>query len=138
MSIPEDMESETTRIFVQKWKTQFIGGKPNSSNTEYKELFRSKFASCYTRLKVIFMGLTKIQVTLNVYVTSFERLVKDIITSLFIKKWIQIEKENVVSVEDSMLPEIIRIQSEGFGTKSLNGVKRYSKRMKKIFYVIKS
>ena len=84
------------------------------------------------------MGLTKIQVTLNVYVTSFERLVKDIITSLFIKKWIQIEKENVVSVEDSMLPEIIRIQSEGFGTKNLNGVKRYSKRMKKIFYVIKS
>lgn len=84
------------------------------------------------------MGLTKIQVTLNVYVTSFERLVKDIITSLFVKKWIQIEKENVVSVEDSMLPEIIRIQSEGFGTKSLNGVKRYSKRMKKIFYVIKS
>lgn len=84
------------------------------------------------------MGLTKIQVTLNVYVTSFERLVKDIITNLFIRKWIQIEKENVVSVEDSMLPEIIRIQSEGFGTKSLNGVKRYSKIMKKIFYVIKS
>lgn len=84
------------------------------------------------------MGLTKIQVTLNVYVTSFERLVKDIITNLFIRKWIQIEKENVVSVENSMLPEIIRIQSEGFGTKSLNGVKRYSKRMKKIFYVIKS
>lgn len=84
------------------------------------------------------MGLTKIQVTLNVYVTSFERLVKDIIVNLFIIKWVQIKKENVVSVEDSMLPEIIRIQSEGFGTKSRNGVKRYSKRMKKIFYVIKS
>jgi ribosomal-protein-alanine N-acetyltransferase len=84
------------------------------------------------------MGLTKIQVTLNVYVTSFERLVKDMITNLFIRKWIQIEKENVVSIEDYMLPEIIRIQSEGFGTRSRNGVKRYSKRMKKIFYVIKS
>jgi len=84
------------------------------------------------------MGLTKIQVTFNVYVTSFERLLKDIITNLFIRKWIQIEKKNVVSVEDSMLPEIIRIQSESFGTKSQNGVKRYSKRMKKIFYVIKS
>ncbi|AKB51748.1 Ribosomal-protein-S18p-alanine acetyltransferase [Methanosarcina barkeri str. Wiesmoor] len=84
------------------------------------------------------MGLTKIQVTLNVYVTSFERLMKDIITNLFIRKWVQIEKKNVVSVEDSMLPEIIRIQAEGFGTKSRNGVRRYSKRMKKIFYVTKS
>lgn len=84
------------------------------------------------------MGLTKIQVTLNVYVTSLERLVKDTIINLFIRKWIQVEKENVVSLEDSMLPEIVRIQSDGFGTKSQNGVKRYSKRMKKIFYVIKS
>lgn len=84
------------------------------------------------------MGLTKIQVTLSVYVTSFERLIKDIITSIYTRKWIQVEKENVVSIEDSMLPEIIRIQAEGFGTKGQNGVKRYSKRMKKIFYVIKS
>lgn len=37
-----------------------------------------------------------------------------------------------------MLPEIIRIQSEGFETKSRNGIRRYSKRMRKIFYVIKS
>lgn len=131
MSIPEDMESETTRIFVQKRKNSI-------HRTEYKELLRGKLANRYARLKVIFMGLTKIQVTLNVYATSFERLVKDVITNLFIRKWIQIEKENVVSVKDSMLPEIIRIQSEGFGTKNQNGVKRYSKRMKKIFYVIKS
>ncbi len=84
------------------------------------------------------MGLTKVQVTLNVCLVSFERLVKDIISTQYIRKWIQVEKENVVSIEDSMLPEIIRIQSEGFETKSRNGIRRYSKRMRKIFYVIKS
>jgi len=56
-------------------------------------------------------------------------LVKDIVINLFIR-WGQMEKENVVSIEDSMLPEIIRIQTEGFGTKSRNGVKR------NIFYFI--
>lgn len=130
-------------VFLKTWNRKSLvycseAEKLNSSDTESKEILRDKLTNCYTRLKVIFMGLTKIQVTLNVYVTSFERLVKDIIVNLFIIKWVQIKKENVVSVEDSMLPEIIRIQSEGFGTKSRNGVKRYSKRMKKIFYVIKS
>lgn len=111
--------------------------KLNSSDTESRKQFRDKFANCYTCLKVIFMGLTKIQFTLNIYVTSLEGLVKDIVINLFIR-WGQMEKENVVSIEDSMLPEIIGIQTEGFGTKSRNGVKRYSKRMKKIFYVIKT
>lgn len=84
------------------------------------------------------MGLTKIQDTLNVYLMSFERLVRDIIAALYIRRWRQVEKENVVSIDDSMLPEIIRIQSEGFETKNRNGIRRYSKRMRKIFYVIKS
>jgi len=84
------------------------------------------------------MGLTKVQVTLNVYIMSFERLVRDIIATQCIRKWRQVKKENVVSIEDSMLPEIIRIQSEGFETKSRNGIRRYSKRMRKIFYVIKN
>jgi ribosomal-protein-alanine N-acetyltransferase len=84
------------------------------------------------------MSLTKVQVTLNVYLTSFERLVKDIISSLYIWRWRQVEKENIVSIEDSMLPEIIRIQSESFEIKRRNGIRRYSKKMRKIFYVIKS
>ncbi|MGB9939355.1 GNAT family N-acetyltransferase [Methanosarcina sp.] len=84
------------------------------------------------------MGLIKVQVTLNVYLISFERLVRDIIATLYIRKWRQVEKENVVSIDDSMLPEIIRIQSEGFEINSRNGIRRYSKRMRKIFYVVKS
>jgi [ribosomal protein S18]-alanine N-acetyltransferase len=84
------------------------------------------------------MGIIKVQVTLNIYLMTLERLLKDIIATLYIRKWRQVEKENVVSIEDSMLPEIIRIQSEGFETKSRNGIKRYSKRMRKTFYVVKS
>jgi ribosomal-protein-alanine N-acetyltransferase len=72
------------------------------------------------------MGLTKVHFTLNVYLISFERLVRDIIATLCIRKWRQVEKENVVS---------IRIQAEGFETKSRNGIRRYSKRLRKIFYV---
>lgn len=84
------------------------------------------------------MGLTKVQVTLSLYLTSFERLVRDITGILFIQRWKQMEKENVVPVEDSMLCEVIRIQSEGFENENLDGIRKYSKRMRKIFYVIKS
>jgi [ribosomal protein S18]-alanine N-acetyltransferase len=84
------------------------------------------------------MGLTKVQVTSTVYLISFERLVQDIVTTLYIRRWKQVKKENVVSIEDSMLPEIIRIQSEGFENNSHNGIRRYSKRMRKFFYVIKN
>lgn len=48
------------------------------------------------------------------------------------------EKENVVPLEYSMLSEVIRIQYEGFENKNRDEVRRYSKRMRKIFYVIKS
>lgn len=65
------------------------------------------------------MGLTKVHFTLNVYLISFERLVRDIIATLCIRKWRQVEKENVVSIEDSMLPEIIRIQAEGLKLKAV-------------------
>ncbi|WP_292381509.1 hypothetical protein [Methanosarcina sp. UBA289] len=85
---------------------------------ESKELLRSKFTNYYTHLKVICMDMTKVQVTLNVYLVSFERLVRDIITALYIRRWRQAEKENVVSIEDSMLPEIIRIQSEALKLKA--------------------
>ncbi len=84
------------------------------------------------------MGLTQVQVTLSVYLMSFERWVRNIIGTLFIQRWRQMEKENVVPVEYSMLSEVIRIQYEGFENKNRDEVRRYSKRMRKIFYVIKS
>jgi ribosomal-protein-alanine N-acetyltransferase len=84
------------------------------------------------------MSITKVQTTLNIYLISFERLVRDIIATLYIRRWKQVEKENIVFLEDSMIPEIIRIQSESFETKSRNEIRRYAKRMRKIFYVIKS
>jgi [ribosomal protein S18]-alanine N-acetyltransferase len=48
------------------------------------------------------------------------------------------EKENIESIEDNMLPEVLRIQAEGFETRSSDKHITYSKRLKKIFYVIKS
>lgn len=64
------------------------------------------------------MGLTQVQVTLSVYLMSFERWVRDIIGTLFIQRWRKMEKENVVPVEYSMLSEVIRIQYEGFENKN--------------------
>lgn len=84
------------------------------------------------------MSLKTVQVMLNIYLMGFEGLVRDTISTLYIMRWRQVDKESIVSIEDFMLPEIIRIQSEGFEIKSLNSVRRYSKRMRKIFYVIKS
>ncbi len=84
------------------------------------------------------MDLTKVQVTLTLYLINFERLIQDIVVTLHIRKWKQVKKENVVSIEDSMLPEIIRIQSEGFENNSHNGIKRYLERMKKIFTLLKA
>ena len=84
------------------------------------------------------MGLTQVQVTLSVYLMSFERWVRNIIGTLFIQRWRQMEKENVVPVEYPMLSEVIRIQYERFENKNRDEVRRYSKRMRKIFYVIKS
>lgn len=58
--------------------------------------------------------------------------------SLFLKKWKQTDKKNVVPVENFMIPEILRIQNEGFENKNPERIIRYSQKLKKIFYVIKS
>lgn len=83
------------------------------------------------------MGLQKIQTILTVHFTNFKRIAQDSTVALYLYTWKQIEKGNVVSLDDTMLPEIIRIQNEGFGNGRNNGVRRYSKRLKKVFYVIK-
>ncbi len=46
-------------------------------------------------------------------------------------------KENVVPVKDFMLPEIFKIQNEGFENQNADILIRYSKKMKETFYVIK-
>jgi len=47
-------------------------------------------------------------------------------------KWKYVEKENVAPMDDTILSEIIRIQTDGFETKGREGVRRYSKKLRKI------
>lgn len=69
---------------------------------------------------------------------SFKRLLRDIAGTQLIKQWKSIEKEDIVSIEDSMLPEVLRIQSEGFRNASQEKLIKYSKSARNIFYVIKN
>lgn len=79
------------------------------------------------------MGLTQVQVTLSVYLMSFERLVRNYYRDFIYTEMRKMEKEKVIPVEDSMLSEVIRIQSEGFENKNRDDIRRYSKRMRKLF-----
>ncbi|AKB19988.1 GCN5-related N-acetyltransferase [Methanosarcina sp. WWM596] len=66
------------------------------------------------------------------------KLLRDSIGVYLLKKWKQTEKENIVPVDETMLPEILRIQAEGFDSENQENLIRYSKKLGKIFYVIKS
>jgi ribosomal-protein-alanine N-acetyltransferase len=69
---------------------------------------------------------------------SFKKLLRDTAGSLLVKKWKPIEKEDIVSIEDSMLSEVLRIQAEGFKKGNPEILVKYSKNFRNIFYVIKS
>lgn len=68
----------------------------------------------------------------------FKRLIRDTVGALLIRNWKQTEKDNVIPIEDVMLPEVFRIQEEGFENQRQDKLIRYSKNLRKIFYVIKS
>ncbi len=69
---------------------------------------------------------------------SFKKLLRYTAGSRLIKQWKPIEKEEIVSIEDSMLPEVLRIQAEGFEKGNPEVLVKYSKSFRDIFYVIKS
>jgi ribosomal-protein-alanine N-acetyltransferase len=54
------------------------------------------------------------------------------------KKWKNTKKEDIVSIDETMLPEVLRIHAEAFNRKNQENLIKYSKRLRKIFYVIKS
>lgn len=84
------------------------------------------------------MGITKLHTRSVGYLISLKKLLRDTTGNLLVKKWKSIEKEDIVSIEDSMLPEVLRIQAEGFKNGSAEKLIRYSKNSKSIFYVMKS
>jgi ribosomal-protein-alanine N-acetyltransferase len=92
----------------------------------------------YLQWKVICIDIPKVQLKFAQLLTSFRRLVEDASRSLFLINWKQVDKENVVSVENFMIPEILKIHAEGFQYKNEKDIIRYSKMLKKTFYVIKS
>lgn len=69
---------------------------------------------------------------------SLNKLLRDTAGNLLVKHWKPIEKEDIVSIEDSMLREVFRIQAEGFKNVSPEKLVKYSKNFRNIFYVIKS
>jgi ribosomal-protein-alanine N-acetyltransferase len=84
------------------------------------------------------MNLTKVHAKPNLYLRTLEKVLLDTAGSFLLKEWKQIEKENVETVDGTVLPEILRIQAEGFENKRQEEIIKYSKKFRKIFYVIKS
>ncbi len=84
------------------------------------------------------MDLTKIHTRSVTFLISIKKLLQGTACSILVKQWKPIEKEDIVSVEDSMLPEVLRIQAEGFKNGSPEKLIKYSKNSRNIFYVIKS
>ncbi|RPJ78298.1 MAG: GNAT family N-acetyltransferase [Alphaproteobacteria bacterium] len=62
----------------------------------------------------------------------------DYIGAFLLRQWKQTERENIISVEDSMFPEIFRIQAEGFKHGNQEKILKYSKNFRDVFYVIKN
>lgn len=84
------------------------------------------------------MSLTKIHTRPIVYFMNIKKILRDAAGSLLVKQWKQIEKEDIVSIENYMLPEVLRIQAEGFEKGNQKKLIKYSKNFRNIFYVIKS
>jgi ribosomal-protein-alanine N-acetyltransferase len=83
------------------------------------------------------MDLTKVHTRLAEQLMVLKRILRDTAGTFLSKQWKQTEKENIVPVEDSMLPEIFRIQAGGFKQRNQEKIVRYSNSFRKIFYVIK-
>jgi ribosomal-protein-alanine N-acetyltransferase len=84
------------------------------------------------------MGITKIYNRLIEYLMNFRKLLLETSGILLLRQWKQTEKENIVTIEEPMLPEVLRIQAEGFKKSSQDKLIRYSKKFKKVFYIIKN
>jgi [ribosomal protein S18]-alanine N-acetyltransferase len=84
------------------------------------------------------MDPTRVYIRSISYFANFKKLLRDTIGARLLKKWKHTEKENIVPVDETMLPEILRIQAEGLDSKNEENFIKYSKKLRKIFYVIKN
>jgi [ribosomal protein S18]-alanine N-acetyltransferase len=84
------------------------------------------------------MNLIKIHTTSTEYLLILKRMLQDMAGPFLLRRWKQTEKENIASVEDFMLPEILRIQADRFKNGNPEKLIKYSKNSRNIFYVIKN
>lgn len=88
------------------------------------------------------MGLINIRVKPSIFFRTINNVLcnvfHDTAGAYLLKGWKQIEKENVEIVDDTMLPEILRIQAEGFRNERRGDIIQNSNKFREVFYVIKS
>lgn len=84
------------------------------------------------------MGVMNIRAKPSAYLRSISNVLRDTAGAYLLKGWKQVEKENVEISNDTMLPEILRIQKEGFKNERQGELIKHSKKFREIFYVIKS
>ena len=84
------------------------------------------------------MNLKKIHTKPGLYLRGVKYMLRDTTGNIYIKGWTQIEKENVETANDITLPEVLRIQAEGFEKERKREIIKYFKKSRKIFYVIKN
>ena len=88
------------------------------------------------------MGLINIHPKPGMFIRTISNvltnLLHDTAGAYLLKGWKQIEKENIETVNDTMLPEVLRIQAEGFRDERRRDIINNSKKFRKIFYVIKN
>lgn len=80
------------------------------------------------------MDLTKIHILLNLDGMIFNRLLRDAAGPFLLRQWKKMDKENILTIEDYMLPEIIRIQDKVFSCVNREKSVNHSRAFRDIFY----
>jgi len=84
------------------------------------------------------MYLGKIHAKPDIYLRELKKTLRDTVGFFLLKGWEQLENENIETVDDTMLPEIFKIQAEGFKNEKHGDIIKCSKKFRNVFYVIKS
>lgn len=76
------------------------------------------------------MSLSKIYVKPVAYLMRFKRMIRNTIGVFLIRNCKQTIKESIIPIEDVMLPEVFKIQKEGFENQRLDKTIKYSKKLR--------
>lgn len=89
-----------------------------------------------------YMGLINIRAKPSIFFRTISNIINtafhDTLGAYLLKGWKQIEKESVEVVNDTMLPEIIKIQAGGFRNEMRGDLINNSKKFREVFYVVRN